>query len=282
MKKNIASILFMVALCVLFAIVTVMAESTDNYFSFNQIPTVGFNPLVVKTKTASYTALIGDDQINAAGGTTITLPDIRTLVSNGYATKTYKIVKNDTNSSSVTIQPGTTSGYSADTIAGQATRLITAPNGVIIISSRFISGLGSWRVEYETGPVTVDMVTGVGLWNTGIGVTSAIQTATTTTTTLTYANAGYTLLNTGMTATAVFVLPAPSSYLGRTLHFISTTAKPISLVTDSSATQILGISGSTVGKSIYSSGAAGESVVLTGITATQWISRPTASWAVGL
>lgn len=73
-----------------------------------------FNPREIASKTADYTALSSDHQINVdpAAATTITLPAISTLAASGLLGKTFKILKSGTTAFVVTVSPN-----SADCIA---------------------------------------------------------------------------------------------------------------------------------------------------------------------
>jgi hypothetical protein len=105
----------------------------------------GFSPTNIVTKTANYTALITDDQINATGsGVAITLPSLLSLQGTMNQRKMYYIVNNGA-TYDLTITPGTNSDTNvANTIGGKASWTLK-PNESILITG--LGNLLDWGIS---------------------------------------------------------------------------------------------------------------------------------------
>jgi hypothetical protein len=105
---------------------------------------LGFSPTNIVTKTAAYTALITDDQINISGsGVILTLPSLLSFQGTMLQKKMYVVVNNGA-TYPITIQPGTNSNTNvADTINSKAT-LTLQPLETVVISG--YSNLLDWGI----------------------------------------------------------------------------------------------------------------------------------------
>jgi len=106
---------------------------------------LGFSPTNIVVKTANYTALTTDDQINISGsGVTLTLPSLLTLQGTMMQKKMYAVYNNGT-TYDITIQPGTNANTNvADTINSKATYTLK-PNETIVITG--YGALLDWLVS---------------------------------------------------------------------------------------------------------------------------------------
>jgi hypothetical protein len=106
---------------------------------------IGFSPTNIVTKTANYTALATDDQINITGsGVVLTLPALNTLQATMTQKKMYAVYNNGA-TYDLSIQPGTnTVTNTADTINSRAT-LTLKPKELVVISGD--SNLLDWKIS---------------------------------------------------------------------------------------------------------------------------------------
>jgi hypothetical protein len=105
---------------------------------------LGFSPTNIVTKTANYTALVTDDEIDIGGsGVILTLPSLLSLQGTLFPKKMYYIYNNST-AYALTIQPGTNSDTNvANTINSHATWVLK-PLEKILISG--YSNLLDWGI----------------------------------------------------------------------------------------------------------------------------------------
>ena len=105
---------------------------------------LGFSPTSIQVKTANYTALATDDQINITGsGVILTLPSLLSLQQTMQQKKLYAVYNNGA-TYPITIQPGTNGSTGVkDTINGRATWTLF-PNETIVISGD--SNLLDWKI----------------------------------------------------------------------------------------------------------------------------------------
>ena len=106
---------------------------------------LGFSPTSITTKTASYTALVTDDQINITGsGVVLTLPSLLSLQQTLFERKMYAIYNNGA-TYDLTVQPGTNANTNvADTIMSHASWVLK-PGETIVISGE--SNLLDWKIS---------------------------------------------------------------------------------------------------------------------------------------
>ncbi len=142
-------------MAVLLVAVSASAYAGSKWNNNNTEPV--FNARTVVAKTAAYTATFSDDQINVAPSTatlTVTLPAISTLSTNGFGSKSYKILKTDTTGYAVLIAPNGT-----DTIDGTTGYAVTKQNDFVILSATS-GGQADWKISYSDDVVNVDVTTG--------------------------------------------------------------------------------------------------------------------------
>jgi hypothetical protein len=125
-----------------------------------------FNPRVTKIKTATYTVLIGDDevQVTPSAASTMTLPALSDLLGAGLASKAIRIKKMDTGAAVVII---TASGN--DTIGGSDQDLVLGNYlDDVILQSSVITG--DWIIAYANldvdGEKFASLYTGISTSNT--------------------------------------------------------------------------------------------------------------------
>jgi len=106
---------------------------------------LGFSPTNIVTKTASYTALPTDDQINITGsGVVLTLPSLLSLQATMQQRKMYAIYNNGA-TYDLTIQPGTNADTNvANTINNKATWTLK-PKELIVVTG--LGNLLDWGIS---------------------------------------------------------------------------------------------------------------------------------------
>ena len=134
---------------------------------------LGFSPTNIVTKTAAYTALITDDQINITGsGVALTLPSLYSLQGTMMQKKMYLIYNNGP-TYDLTIQPGTNSATGvADTINSHAVWTVK-PLEQIVVSG--YANLTDWSIS---SPLTLPVL-GRNYFALSVAVASSLSTALT-------------------------------------------------------------------------------------------------------
>jgi len=107
-----------------------------------------FNARVFQSKTADYTVLHTDDQVQvtcSSADLTMTLPTIADLAGNMKGSKAVKIIKKDNTGYRVTITPA--SGEKVDGVANRSLYLIYDED-YVILKADVVNG--NWEIDYST------------------------------------------------------------------------------------------------------------------------------------
>ena len=247
--KNLRNILFIVCAVTLIALGVSYAETSR---LGNKYP-IQFNPSKVVAKTAAYTLVAADSQVEvtaASANITITLPSINSVTTGG--TKAYKIIKKDATAYKIVVTPAT-----GETIGFESTRYLVGDEDFMVISA---SGGKNWSVDFESPYIVEDHE--AGTYTTGIGSGGLLEMKTTSTT-LTASSCG----NTIAVATDAIVTTLPATAANCRITFMNTGAAGANILTinPNNADQIFGTV--TLASSVVAIvGSAGDAVANTKAT----------------
>lgn len=253
--KNMSKIL----LVVLAVLVIAVGVSYSETARLGQNLPKAFNPSRVVAKTAAYTLVGADSQVEVTASSaniTITLPAIADVTNAG--TKSYKIIKKDATAYAIVVTPA-----SGETIGFESTRYLLGDESYMVISA---SGGKNWSVDYESPYIVEDHK--AGTYTTGIGSGGLYSTATASAT-LTASACGN--IYTATTGTLTFKLPP--TVANCKIKFINAVGGAGAMaINPDDADQIFG--GCTLAASVVTiAGAAGDSITNTSGTAVKgdWV-----------
>lgn len=119
----------------------------------DQFLTPSFSPEVIQVKTASYTALMTDDEIRVNGAYTVTLPVISTMSDYQKGAKTLKIKNiNSTTVTTVTITAGTGDTIEDGSSAGASSIYLYANDDYVILEADIFTK--QWKRRYPKPQIT--------------------------------------------------------------------------------------------------------------------------------